>query len=101
MQVLAEIPAELRCLVARVAGRGGSGSRALTACYLRVLLYVWSQVGKKARDGPFGACFDMRQRKGRKEDRELVVYSARPGGRLWQVCMYNRIEHKQLKTRNM
>ena len=48
---------------------------------------VWSQVGKKARDGPFGACFDVRQRKGRKEDRELVVYSARPGGRLWQVCM--------------
>ena len=41
-----------------------------------------SQVGKKSRDGPFGACFDVRHR-----DRKMVVYSARPGGRLWEVLV--------------
>ena len=41
---------------------------------------VSDQVGKKTRDGSFGACFDVREK-----DRELVVYSARPGGRMWEV----------------
>ena len=40
------------------------------------------QVGKKSRDGPFGACFDVRQH---SDQGQVVVYSARPGGRLWEV----------------
>lgn len=36
------------------------------------------QVGKKARDGAFGACFNYRW-----PGKPPVVYSARPGSRMW------------------
>ena len=36
------------------------------------------KVGRKSRDGQFGGCLDVR-------DGKLLAYSARPGGRLWEV----------------
>lgn len=38
------------------------------------------QVGKRSREGPFGACFNVRW-----PGKPPVVYSARPGGRLWEA----------------
>lgn len=38
------------------------------------------QVGKRPRDGVYGACFDVRW-----PGKSPVVYSARPGGRLWEA----------------
>ena len=39
-------------------------------------------MGKKTREGEFGACLDVREKDG-----QLLVYSARPGGRLWEVSI--------------
>lgn len=38
------------------------------------------QIGKRQRDGPYGACFNLRW-----PGKPPVVYSARPGGRLWEA----------------
>ena len=40
------------------------------------------QVGKRPRDGLFGACFHPRL-----AGAAPVVYSARPGGRLWEASL--------------
>ena len=40
--------------------------------------FMANKVGKKPRDGQFGACLD-------EKAGQLVVFSARPGGRLWEV----------------
>jgi len=38
------------------------------------------QVGKKARDGAFGACFNKMW-----DGKPPMIYTARPGGRLWEA----------------
>jgi hypothetical protein len=43
------------------------------------------QVGRKPRDGQFGACLDVREK-------QVLVYSARPGGRLWEAGLEGDVQ---------
>ena len=53
----------------------------MSRCYIfNVASREVKQVGKKSREGAFGACFNMMW-----VDKPPMVYSARPGGRLWEA----------------
>ncbi|XP_071954746.1 uncharacterized protein [Antedon mediterranea] len=44
-------------------------------------------VGKKLRDGLYGACFYLKS----KEPEDVVIYSARPGSRLWEANLNGEV----------
>ena len=55
-------------------------STAIRCIILHTVTHEVVQVGKKSRDGQFGACFNVRW-----PGKPPVVYSARPGSRLWEA----------------
>lgn len=60
----------------------------MTRCYLcDTLKEQYSQIGKKLRDGDYGACFYP----GIRLQDPYTIFSARPGSRFWEVDMKGNV----------